>query len=418
VTMPLVEAGRSFRLRLKLRRTTVALAEVVTPRQAGREGPPDSVETGAASEVTRIECIQDPSGLAPLRAHWDELLRASAVSNPFLTFEWLHAWWMHLRGNAALHAIAAWSEERLIAVAPLMSGRALGWFPRLEFLGTGHAGSDYLDVIARRGHEAAAIEAMGDYIAGEQCTLRLDRLPDGSLASRLAARLHGWGWTTSTVPNGVCPIIDLRGHTWDSYLQTRGSAHRANVRRRLRALDEQLRPTFERVTTDAERREALSALFRFHEWRFRTRGGSTAFLTPALRAFHEDATRQALERGWLRMYVLRVDGAPASVMYGFGYDGQFYFYQHGFDDRYRRNSIGLALMALTVRAAIDEGMHTFDMLWGAEPYKWLWATGDRRLHQIHVFPALFRGWLSRRAVEVRRRLVPLTRRVLFLGASR
>ena len=118
------------------------------------------------------------------------------------------------------------------------------------------------------------------------------------------------------------------------------------------------------------------------------------------------------------MYVLRVDGVPASVMYGFGYDGQFYFYQHGFDDRYRRNSIGLALMALTVRAALDEGMHTFDMLWGAEPYKWLWATGERRLHQIHVFPARLRGWLGRRAVEVRRRLIPLTRRVLFLGASR
>ena len=35
----ITHVGRGFRLRWKLRRTTVALAEVVTPRQAGRQGP-------------------------------------------------------------------------------------------------------------------------------------------------------------------------------------------------------------------------------------------------------------------------------------------------------------------------------------------------------------------------------------------
>ena len=74
-------------------------------------------------------------------------------------------------------------------------------------------------------------------------------------------------------------------------------------------------------------------------------------------------------------------------MYGFSYNGQFYFYQHGFDDRYRNHSIGLVLMALTIRAAIDEGAHTFDMLWGTEPYKWLWASDERKLNQIRAFPA-------------------------------
>jgi CelD/BcsL family acetyltransferase involved in cellulose biosynthesis len=190
------------------------------------------------------------------------------------------------------------------------------------------------------------------------------------------------------------------------------------VRRRLRALGEPLDTAFERVTTDAERQEALSALFAFHEWRFRTEGGSTAFLTPALRAFHQDATRQLLERGWLRMYVLRLNGVPASVMYGFAYNGQFYFYQHGFDARYRNQSIGLVLMALTIRAAFDEGLHTFDMLWGAESYKWLWATDERKLNQIRAFPAHVGGWLHHGVVAARRRLAPLTRQLLSLGVRR
>jgi CelD/BcsL family acetyltransferase involved in cellulose biosynthesis len=368
-----------------------------------------------AASAMRIQRIQDLSGFAALRPHWDGLLAASGANNPFLTFEWLHAWWTNLAGNARLQTIAVWSDDELIAIAPLMSRRSSGWFTRLEFLGTGHAGSDYLDVIVRRGHESEALDSLADFIASKRQTLRLEHVPETSLAAHVARRLQDCGWTTAIAPNGICPVIDLAGHTWESYLAARGSAHRANVRRRLRALGEPLDTAFERVTTEAQRHEALSALFAFHEWRFRTEGGSTAFLTPALRAFHQDATRQALERGWLRMYVLRLNGVPAAVMYGFAYNGQFYFYQHGFDERYRNQSIGLVLMALTIRAAFDEGLHTFDMLWGAEPYKRLWATDERRLNQIRAFPAHVGGWLNHGVLAARRRLAPLTRRLLSLG---
>ena len=370
----------------------------------------------AARSVTRIQRIQDLSGFAALRPHWDGLLAASGANNPFLTFEWLHAWWANLGGNARLQTIALWSDTELIAIAPLMSTRSPGWFTRLEFLGSGHAGSDYLDLIVRRGHESEALDSLADFIASKRQTLRLELVPEASLAAHVARRLQDSGWTTSIVANGICPVIDLGGHTWESYLAARGRAHRANVRRRLRALGEPLDTAFEPVTTEAQRHEALSALFAFHEWRFSPQGGSTAFLTPALRAFHQNATRQALERGWLRMYVLRLNGVPAAVMYGFAYNGQFYFYQHGFDARYRNQSIGLVLMALTIRAAFDEGLHTFDMLWGAEPYKWLWATGERKLNQIRAFPAHVGGWLHHGVVAARRRLAPLTRRLLSLGA--
>jgi CelD/BcsL family acetyltransferase involved in cellulose biosynthesis len=379
--------------------------------------PIAAASLSAARSATRIQRIQDLSGFAAVRPHWDGLLSASAVNNPFLTFEWLHAWWTNLRGNATLQAIAVWSDDELIAVAPLMAKRTPGWFSRLEFLGTGHAGSDYLDLIVRRGRDSEALHAIGEFIANERQTLMLEHVPESSLAASVARRLEDCGWTTSIVPNGICPIIDLAGHTWESYLATRGRAHRANVRRRLRGLTEPLDPAFERVTTDSQREEALSALFGYHEWRFRTQGGSTAFLTPALRAFHQDATRQALERGWLRMYVLRLNGAPAAVMYGFAYNRRFYFYQHGFDDQYKQHSVGLALMGLTIRSAIEEGHEEFDMLWGVESYKGLWAHDARQLRQIHLFPAHLGGAMHRHAIQARKHLGRLARRVLTTGET-
>jgi CelD/BcsL family acetyltransferase involved in cellulose biosynthesis len=211
--------------------------------------------------------------------------------------------------------------------------------------------------------------------------------------------------------------VRLAGHDWDSYLATLGSAHRANVRRRLKALGQRFNLRFEQAVSEEQRREALTALVAFHDQRFGARGGSSTFFTPALRAFHDEATRVALESGWLRMHVLWLNDAPAAVMYGFAYNRRFYFYQHGFDDQYKQHSAGLALMGLTIRAALEEGAEEFDMLWGVEPYKGLWAHDARQLRQIHIFPAHLGGTMHRHAIQARRHLGRLARRVLTTGET-
>ena len=155
--------------------------------------------------MTRIQRIQDLSGFAALRPHWDGLLAASGANNPFLTFEWLHAWWTNLRGNARLQTIAVWSDNELIAIAPLMSTRTPGWFTRLEFLGTGHAGSDYLDLIVRRGRESEALDALAHFVASERQTLMLEHVPETSLAA-----MSSGAWKTAAGRRQSCPTEFVR----------------------------------------------------------------------------------------------------------------------------------------------------------------------------------------------------------------
>jgi CelD/BcsL family acetyltransferase involved in cellulose biosynthesis len=135
-----------------------------------------------------------------------------------------------------------------------------------------------------------------------------------------------------------------------------------------------------------------------------------------IRAFHQEATRRALDRGWLQMYALRLDGQIAAVMYGFRYGGRFYFYQHGYDEQYSECSVGLVLMALTIRAAIDDGVDEFDMLWGTEPYKALWAQETRVLQRVDLFPLRLGEAMYRRASEARRGVAHLARRVRSLAS--
>jgi CelD/BcsL family acetyltransferase involved in cellulose biosynthesis len=364
-----------------------------------------------------VECIQDPWRFASLRSAWSELLQSSASNNPFLTFDWLYGWWTHFGSPDTLRLIIVRADQELIAIAPLrLIATPLHWFSRLEFLGTGDAGSDYLDLIVRRGSEAGALPAIADFLGSQKLALRLTHLPPASLAAQLAEQLATAGWSSSVVADGTCPIVNLAGHTFDSFLGTLGASHRANIRRRLRALERQFDVRFERVTSHEERQTMLSALSGFHARRYADRGGSTAFSSPAVRTFHEDATRRALDSGWLRMYALRLDDRIAAAMYGFNHAGRFYFYQHGYDEAFASHSVGLALMALTISAAIDDGASEFDMLWGTEPYKALWARGARMLQRVELFPGHRGGAMHRHAVEARRGVADLARRMLSLGS--
>ncbi len=359
-----------------------------------------------------IEIVDQIDRFTELRLPWNRLLRASAADCPFLTWEWAYSWWTHLHESALLKILVVWHKEEPIAIAPLLvSRRSVPWFSTLTFLGTGFAGSDYLDVIVRPDFEDAALQALAGAIERQRLTVRMTHLPAFSLAAGLAQRLTGSGWTSVSASAGLCPFIQLSGHSWDSYLATLGASHRANYRRRLRALERDFRMRFEPVTTDSTRASALAALAAFHQQRWEARG-STAFGTPALRAFHDDVTRRMHETGWLRLYVLYLNDRVAATMYGFAYSNRFYFYQHGFDDIYQRHSVGLVLMGLTIQRALDEGAIEFDMLYGDEGYKSLWAQGERPLRRLDLFPPHFGGRIHRRRIEAEATMRALARRVV------
>ena len=166
-----------------------------------------------------------------------------------------------------------------------------------------------------------------------------------------------------------------------------GSAHRANVRRRLRALGEPLDTAFELVTDGsgaargARRLLCLSRVALQH-------GGRLDGVS------HASASRVSSGRD--------TAGARARVAADVGASPER---RTGVGDVRLRLQRTVLLLSTWIRRALSQpehrpnpdgahdsrgyrrGLHTFDMLWGAEPYKWLWATDERKLNQIRAFPA-------------------------------
>jgi CelD/BcsL family acetyltransferase involved in cellulose biosynthesis len=358
-----------------------------------------------------IEILSNADRFAALREEWNALLADSPAESPFLTWEWLDAWWTHLGGARHLRIVAVRDGQRLVAIAPLCASR--GRWPflwRFELMGTGFAGSDYLDAFARDGCEREATQALADFVGHQRMALRLVRLPQSSMLSRIAAPLGESGWSVRMAADGVCPFIRLAGHTWDSFLSTIGPAHRATTRRRLRTLERDFSMRFEQVADDSMRQYALTQLFDFHNARFGSRG--TTFHTPALRAFHLDVTARLQKAGMLRLFTLRLHDSIAAVMYGMSFKGRFYFYQHGHDQQFHSLGAGRAVLDLSIRAAIDEGLSEFDLLYGGEAYKSAWTNDKRPLTRLDLFPAHLGGRVHRRAVETERTLRAIARRVI------
>ena len=350
--------------------------------------------------------IDENASLNGIRNEWDVLLAESVSNRLFLSWEWMSVWWRHFRNNRQLHVIEVRDRGDLAAILPLcvVSGR-------MEFLGTGSVGADYLDLIVRNDRDSSINTAIARYLEQTGLVLRFRQLPDDSTIHRVAAGLEKHGSRVVERKSGVCPFLQLNGFSWETFVSSLGKSHRENVRRRLRKLEER-GATFELAESETDRRRNLGILLDLHNKCWKDRGGSDGLHTAELVSFHEDFSRLAFERGWLRLFVLRVGGDPVAAVYGFLVNGTFYFYQSGFEPSCGNWSVGLVALAMSIRHAIGEKAAEFDLLHGNEEYKFRWAKAVRELSCLEIYPHSFSGSFALRATQAVRATRRMARYVI------
>ena len=313
-----------------------------------------------------VEPVED---LAELRDDWDEL--AARSRNPFATWEWVSTWWRHFGAGRPLRTLACREPDgRLVAIVPAFESTRRP-LRTLRFIG--HNLGDSLGPIcapADVGRTARALHAAlrrghlgADLLLGEQ-------LPgDGAWGTLLGASL---------VRRESSPVLDVDGASFDGWLAGRSRNFREQVRRRERRLREQgLRY---RLCESPETLHAdLDTLFALHAARW---GDRDEAFVPELLPFHREFASLALARGWLRLWVLELDGRPAAAWEGFRFGGADWYYQAGRDPALDRHAVGFVLLAHTVRDAMEAGMRQYCLGRGDEDYKRRFAGRDPGLVKV------------------------------------
>jgi L-malate glycosyltransferase len=364
-----------------------------------------------------LDTVEDLEGFAKLREEWTQLLSSSRANCIFLTWEWLFTWWKHFANGRTLSIMTVRSGGQLVGLTPTSqrppSSSHLWTLRPLEFLGVGSVGSDYLDIIVRPGYEDVVTRALAARLGTRSVAISLAQLRDDGAAARdLARELAIRGWRVARAVTDVCPFVDLRGHTWTTYLESVGPALRYNLRRRLRNLEKLGEVRFEAAENVAQCLEGFDRLVALHNQRWTERGGSQAFHEPALISFHKDFIRLALDRGWLRLLTLSIDGTPVSLLYCLRYEASFLGYQSGFDLSYRKHSVGLVSVGLAIRTAIEEGATEYDFLHGSEEYKGHWSSQQRTLARLELYPGHFRGLVGHRSFGLHRTARRIAKRAI------
>jgi CelD/BcsL family acetyltransferase involved in cellulose biosynthesis len=345
-------------------------------------GPaPASAASASASAPLAATVIEDERALDALEPEWTALL-ARSDGSPFQSFEWARAWWRHFgerRRGARLHVVALRDAAGALAgVAPLylQSVRLAGVvrFRRLLFLG--HRDSDYLDVLAARGAEAACAEALAAHLAARRDGFDaavLEETPDRSrtgplLADALARR----GFRVARAPDSPCPRTAL-GRTWEETIGRFGQSARREVRRRQRNLEKEHAVALEVVPAGDGVLPAMREFVEMHQERWARDGRWGVFADPAQARFHCDVAPRLARRGWLFLAFLVVDGRRIAVNYGFTFGDAVAIYLPGAREvppALARHSPGRTLHALSMQWAIAHGRTVYDFMRGAEPYKY------------------------------------------------
>ena len=363
-----------------------------------------------------VKVIQASEEFFQLRDEWNGLLESSASRCVFLTHEWLSTWWKHLSAERKLSIVTVCDSGKLIGILPLVirTPQYRRMMPRLaEFIASGVIGSDYLDAIVESGREREVLGAFSGELCRWGLMLQLSQLRgEGSIVAGLPQILAQDGWLAFGARINVCPFIDLSNHSWDTYLGTLSSSQRYNYNRRLRTLQKtfDLRLDDVRLARDAE--SALNVVITLHRKRWGSIGNSEAFQTAAVTAFHREFVQLAGAQGWLRLLILSLNDVPVAALYGLRYGSTFYFYQSGFDPAYSRYSVGLVMMGLAIKTAIQDGASEYDLLHGDEEYKFHWAHNQRELSRLELHPPDTCARVYRHAIDLNRAARRMARSVL------
>lgn len=327
----------------------------------------------------RAELITKVDGIAPIEDEWRAL--AEARGNPFVSPEWFRCALARLPDSADPLAVAVHRDDgSLLGVMPLVrdSSRRPA---AIRF-----AGATFGD----RFHPAAAEEDEAEVATASLAALAPEWGGAILLFEKVDAGAQWWQAMQDAAPSPLArieqqaselPYVKLEGLDWDGYLAQRSSNFRQQVRRRERALkrDHQVEV---RTATQASLDADLARLFELHDARWDSREGDSSLRASVAKPFLGEFARAALGRGWLRLRLLEVDGVAIAGFFGWRVGRSFAFYQSGFDPSWADKSVGVVMMATTIRSAIEEGASEFDMLLGTESYKRRFTDSSRPVQTV------------------------------------
>jgi CelD/BcsL family acetyltransferase involved in cellulose biosynthesis len=329
--------------------------------------------------MLNISVIDSEQGLESIEDEWSLLLQQSSSDTIFLTWEWIKAWWGSYGAGRRLWILKVERDGNLVGLAPFYQEefRRFGIFEYrgVYLIGDGSSDSDYLDLISKRDEEEFVARSIVKHLLKHQDqwdVLFLNEIPESSPHFQWLRKCAGerrWYWEEAEAP---CTYVALPSD-WNEYLRSLKPRVRTKIRSLSSRLEQNFKVEFNCCERSHELESRLESLFCLHNLRWQEDGREGVFMSPAKRRFYAEMSTRFLERGWLRLYSLSLNGSYVAHQFCFEYRNRIFLLQEGFDPTLAEHGVGNVLRAYVFRDCIDRKIAVYDFLGGVTPHKVSWG---------------------------------------------
>jgi len=339
-----------------------------------------------------VTLIKDEEDFLLLRSVWNELLQKSIANNIFLTWEWLYSWWQsYKKPDWELYILLIKKDNLLIGIAPfyLSTTRTAKIFAvkELNLLGYGSYDSEYLDVISETGKEDIFFEVLFNYLKENKeqwDTLALNEIPENSNSHTLIAKYSGRDGYRVISKKRECAYVTLP-ETWEGYLASMHYNFRKKLRHFMKRLEKSHSVEFTQCPTKENLSLELESLFALHQKHWEGEFHEGSFSNVQRKKFYHDMANYFLEKNWLRLYSLKVDGQFTAHQYCFEYNNKVFSLQDGFDPDWGDKRVARILRGYVLRDLIGRGVKEYDFLGELSEYKKKWeAKGKYSINTLII----------------------------------
>lgn len=347
-----------------------------------------------------VRIITTDGDFRALQPAWEELFLCNPNHRPYQSWEWNFTWWKHHGRDGDLRLVVVEDDgRRLLGLAPLYLARRFRGVPLRHLRFIAHKRADYLDFLVRPGFETTFFPELFRYLQGERRGWRffeIRDLPDNSpnlpFVQREAARTPSL-WQLE--PWEQCVTLPLMS-TFDEYLAGLSKRFRKDVGYYRRSFERSFASEFRAVSTPSEIPEALNDVIAVYKARWQEQKGNTEYDDEEAARFEREISEVLSAAGMYQLYVLYADKKPAAGILAYVRNNRCYVERFAHSPEFHKYSVGTVLLAMAIEHAIAKGWTEFDLMRGAEDYKFRWNGQSK--HNLRV--RLFRSRLAMRMVAM------------------
>lgn len=327
----------------------------------------------------RVEEVTDRARLAALRGPWQQLVERAAQSDMFQTYEWVTSWLDCFWAGRPISFLFVWNGEELVGLAPLLRDRDATVACRNSMSLPVNSHSRRLGILFS-GDADAILTAILEHTRKSGQTVRLtlrQSLDDAPLPAALPIVARRMQLASMKLPSRTSPIVRIES-SWDAYLATRPAQVARELKRKVRKIERDWKAVWTIASTPEECARALEDVWQIERRSWKEgEGTSLTSEQEAVRLYQDFAPRFAAA-GWLRIYLLHLNGIPVAHILGAEFRREYYALKTSYDHEYRQASPGQVLFFNALRDSFERKLTAFDFLGDESRWKSELANAERR----------------------------------------